>query len=187
MIVFCHVRMTHALRPSRTFAVLALLGSLTLAACGSAANGTAANPSAPAVPNPPGASSAAAGLPDLCTLLSAAEVAEAAGTDIPFQRAEPGENYIICAYHQGASSATPAIYVQYQTGTAGSLDFGVGGEETPISGMRAKWHKNGAKLMVAVDQDLLIVNLGIANKKVRDGDPRALAIALAERVLADIR
>jgi hypothetical protein len=186
-IVFCHVRMTHALRPSRTFAVLALLGSLALAACGSPGDGLAANPSAPAASNPPGASSAATGLPDLCALLSPVEVADAAGTDIPFHRAEPGQNYIICAYHQGADGATPAIYVQYQTGTAGSLDFAKNGEETKVSGMRAKWQEQGAKLMVAVDQDLLIVNLGIANKKVRGGDPRALAIELAERVLADMR
>jgi hypothetical protein len=186
-IAFCHVRMTRALPPSRTFAVLALLGSLVLAACGSPGDGLATNPSAPAVSKPPGSSSAAAGLPDLCTLLSPAEVADAAGTDIPFHRAEPGQNYIICAYHQGADSATPAIYVQYQTGTAGSLDFVTNGEEMLVSGMRATWQEQGARLLVAVDQDLLIVNLGIANRKVRGGDPRALAVELAERALADMR
>jgi hypothetical protein len=186
-IISCHVRMTHAVRPSRPLAVLALLGSLTLAACGPSGGGPAANPPAPAASTPPGSPSAAAGLPDLCTLLTAAEVADAAGTDIPFHRAEPSQGFISCAYHLGAGEATPAIYVQYQIGSAGSLDFGAGGEETRISGLRAKWYERGAKLMVAVDQDLLIVNLGISNKNLRGGDLRALAVELADRALADIR
>ncbi|GAA1614744.1 hypothetical protein GCM10009679_18930 [Saccharothrix algeriensis] len=179
--------MTHVLRPSRTFAVLALLGTLTVAGCGSPAAGPAADPPAPAAPGSPGPSRAAAGLPDLCTLLSPAEVADAAGTDIPFHRAEPGKGLIICAYHQGTDAASPAIYVQYQLGTAGSLDSGTGAEELRISGMRAKWFEHGARLLVAVDQDLLVVNLGIAGRDLRRGDLRALAVELAGRALADLR
>jgi hypothetical protein len=165
----------------------ALLGSLTLTACGSSGGGPAANPTAAAASAQPGPSRSAAGLPDLCTLLTAAEVADAAGADIPYHRAEPDQGIITCAYHLGASDATPAIYVQYQTGAAGSLDFGTNGEETLISGMRAKWYEQGAKLMIAVNQDLLIVNLGISSRKLRGGDLRALAVDLAERALADIR
>ncbi|MDI1460925.1 hypothetical protein QEZ54_08110 [Catellatospora sp. KI3] len=173
--------MTHALRPARVLAALALLGSLTLAACGPSGAEPTANPAAPA------ASSTTAALPDLCTLLDPAEVAAAAKTDIPFHRAEPGQGFIVCAYHQGTGAASPAIYVQYQTGTAGSLDFGTGGEQLRISQLRAKWYEQGSKLMVAVDQDLLIVNLGLAGRKLRGGDPRALAVDLAERVLVDLR
>ncbi len=166
--------------------MLALLGSLTLGACGSPEAGPAADPAAPAASGPPGSSEAAAGLPDLCTLLSPAEVADVAGTDIPFHRAEPGQGFIVCAYHLGADRATPAIYVHYQPGAAGSLDFGAGGEQMRISGMRAKWFEQGARLLVAVDQDLLIVNLGISGRKLRSGDPRALAVELAGRAMAEI-
>ena len=77
--------------------------------------------------------------------------------------------------------------MQYQNGAAGSLDFTNSGEETRISGLRAKWYERGAKLMVAVDQDLLIVDLGVSNKNRRGGDLRALAVELADRALADIR
>jgi hypothetical protein len=126
-------------------------------------------------------------LPDLCTLLTAAEVADAAGTDIPFHRAVPGQGIISCAYHLGADDATPAIYVQYQANAASNLDFTNSGEETRISGLRAKWYERGAQIMVAVEQDLLVVNLGVSNKNLRGGDLRALAVDLAERALADIR
>ncbi|GAA1802312.1 hypothetical protein GCM10009682_25190 [Luedemannella flava] len=165
--------------------MLALLGSLSLAACKSPGDGRVANPFARATASPPGSTTAAA-LPDLCALLSRAEVADAAGTDIPFHRAERGQNYIACAYHHGADRTSAAIYVQYQTGTAGSVDVTAAGAETTVSGMRARWQERGAKLMVAVDRDLLIVNLGISTKRVREGDPRALAVELAERVLVDL-
>lgn len=179
--------MTHAPRPSHLLAAFALLGSLTLTACGPSAGGPAANPAAAAASTQPEPSRSAAGLPDLCTLLSAAEVADAAGVDIPHVRVEPGQGFISCAYHLGASDATPAIYVQYQTGAAGSLNHGVNAEETLVSGLRAKWYEQGSKLMIAVGQDLLIVNLGISSRKLRGGELRALAVDLAERALADVR
>ncbi len=182
--------MTHAQRPARLLAVLAVLGSLTLTACGSSGGGPqAAPPAAASTPSTPPASPgpAASGLPDLCTLLTAGAVADAAGKDIPFHRAEPGQGIISCAYHLGADDATPAIYVQYQTGAAGNLDFTNSGEETRISGLRAKWYERGAKLLVAVDEDLLIVNLGVSNKTLRGGDLRALAVDLAERALNELR
>ncbi|MEV4411097.1 DUF3558 family protein [Catellatospora sp. NPDC049609] len=180
--------MTHALRPSRPLAVLALLGSLALAACGPAGGGPAANPpAASATEAGTPAASPSAVLPDLCALLSAGAVADAAGVDIPFHRAEPGPGIISCAYHLGGNDATPAIHVQYQTGAAGNLDFTNSGEQTRIAGLRAKWYERGAKLMVAVDQDLLIVNLGVSDKNLRGGDLRALAVDLAERALTAVR
>ncbi|BCJ76894.1 hypothetical protein CS0771_64380 [Catellatospora sp. IY07-71] len=180
--------MTHALRRTRTLAVLALLGSLALTACGPTGGEPAAGPPVPAASTPPASAAAApGGLPDLCTLLTAGAVADAAGTDIPFHRAEPGPGIISCAYHLGADDATPAIFVQYQTGAAGILDFTNSGEETRIGSLRAKWYERGAKLNVAVGEDLLIVNLGVSNKNLRGGDLRALAVELAERSLDLIR
>lgn len=181
-----------ARRLPRGLAALVLLAALATTACGPGAAGTpsptagtdrpTAAAGAPAAPSP-----TTAALPDLCALLTAAEVADAAGVDIPFHRAEPGQGIVSCAYHLGGNDATPAIFVQYQLGAAGNLDYTNSGEQIRIAGQRAKWYDRGAKALVALDEDLLIVNLGVSNKNLRGGDLRALAIELAERALEDLR
>ena len=171
------------------------LSTFTLTACGGSdpasdppavqAEPTAAPTDTPAaVP----ATSAASGLPDLCTKLTAGQVADAAGVDIPLVRPEPGPNIISCAYHLRNDEASPAIFVQYQLDAAGIMDFTNSGEVLAGIGERAKWYERGAKLNVQVNgTDLLIVNLGVSNKNLRGGDLRALAVELAERALPLVR
>lgn len=181
----------HAPLLSRGLAALTLLGVLATTACGrgtaTETTGPAATIDRPASAAPAPTAGTAAPLPDLCAQLTAAEVADAAGVDIPFHRAEPGQGIISCAYHLGANDATPAIFVQYQLGAAGNLDFTNSGEQIRITGHRAKWYDRGAKVLVAVGEDLLIVNLGVSNKNLRGGDLRALAVELAERALENLR
>lgn len=186
-----NVRMIFATpRPARLVVTLVIgLTALSTAACG----GTTPAPDPSVIADQattPASLDPTTGpeLPDLCNRLTAAQVADAAGVDIPLVRPEPGPGIISCAYHLRNDDASPAIFVQYQSNAASQLDLTASGEEISGVGERAKWYERGAQLMAKVNgDDLLVVNLGVSNKNLRGGDLRALGVDLATRALEQLQ